>query len=165
MLQTMIRYHKTMFGFKRISSSEGTTEMNIFLLYDLDTDLPILLCGCNSNVLCLQTVNKYSWQQNNLICGLCWVHHLMKFGYKRLNSSDDAIQTNIQQRFEPSLWPWTQQSNLSTRYCGLWCLSLHCDLDLEHSNLSTKHCGLSWHTNEQSGTVAYEDAPLNKVVA
>ena len=41
------------------------------------------------------------------------MHDHTKFGYKRLNGSEDTTQTNIQFSLEPSLWPWhwSQQSN------------------------------------------------------
>ena len=39
------------------------------------------------------------------------MHHHTESGYKRLNSSQNIIRTNIQWSFEPSPWHLTQQNN------------------------------------------------------
>ena len=50
-----------------------------------------------------QSLHKTSW--------LKMMYRNTKFDYKKFNSSEDIVQKNITQSFEPLLWqwPWTQQ--------------------------------------------------------
>ena len=58
----------------------------------------------------------------------CMTHQLMmlpnitKFGYKRLSSSKDIVQTNFNWNFQHLLWPspWAHQSSIFPRHYGLW---------------------------------------------
>ena len=66
--------------------------------------------------------------------------------YKRLSGSDDVVRTNMPRGFEPSLWPWGQQSKLVTQYSGSWWCTTMPSLVAKGSELQVFFFRISTHT-------------------
>ena len=67
--------------------------------------------------LTLNTAIQYSHQT----FWLKMMYHQTKFGWKGISSSEDTVETQILVKCKPSLWPWSQHTNLSAWPSRSWC--------------------------------------------
>ena len=105
-IHLMMMCYQTKFSWKKVSSSDNISKSNTLIIIFLTVTLT------------LKTANQSFWKTIWLIM----MHRHTKFGSKRFSDSENTIWTNIHSHFEILLWPWpwTQQSNFSTKHSGLW---------------------------------------------